>query len=423
MSDVVIKGGSVLTAEGVVSSDVLIRDGRIAAIAPGLDAADVIDAAGTWVGPAFVDMHTHLREPGEEWKEDVASGSAAAAAGGYTAVVAMPNSDPPTDSGHLARYIVERGREVGLVDVHPAGCISMGRAGEQLAHLDQLYDAGVTVFTDDGSAVADAALLRQAMDYLATRGGLVAEHAIDPSLSANGYMHEGAVSSRLGMHGIPAAAEVIVISRDLELAALTGCRYHVQHVAAGAAIELIAAGKQRGLEVTAEVTPHHLMFDERAVADADPAFKMVPPLRSERDRDALVDALRAGIIDAVATDHAPHASHEKDVPFEHAPNGVIGLEWAAAVVNTTVGLDQRSLFDRLSIAPAAIAKVTDQGRPLAVGNDANVVVFDPAAEWTPATTMSRSANAPYFGVLLRGRVMATLLRGTVTWRHLVEARA
>jgi dihydroorotase len=416
MGDVAITGGSVLTAEGVIEADVVVRRGRIAEIGTGLSGDEIIDATGAWVGPGFVDLHAHLREPGEEWKEDIASGSAAAAAGGYTAVVAMPNTEPPTDAGHLARYVAERGREIGLVDVHPAGCISMGRKGERLAHLDQLVDAGVRVFTDDGDSVADAALLRQAMDYLAARDGVIAQHAVDRTLAGSGFMHEGAVSSRLGMYGIPAAAETIVIARDLELAALTGCRYHVQHVAAAAGIDMIAAAKERGLAVTAEVTPHHLMFDDNAVAGADPAFKMMPPLRTAADREALVRALRAGIIDVVATDHAPHASHEKDVPFEHAPNGVTGLEWAASIVSTVAGLEQRAFFERLSVAPAAIAGLDRHGRPLAVGDDANLVVFDPALEWVPTTTRSRSWNAPYFGLTFRGKVVATMLRGRVTAR-------
>jgi len=416
MHDVTLRNGTVLTGEGVMEADVRIVDGVIAGIGEGIESDDVIDCTGCWVGPGLVDIHAHLREPGEEWKEDIASGSAAAAAGGYTAIVAMPNTDPATDAGHLARYIAERGREVGLVDVFPAGAVSIGRAGEKLSHIDDLLAAGVRVFTDDGDVVADAGLLRQAMDYIAARGGVIMQHAMDVGLSRGGYMHEGTVSSRLGMYGIPSAAEDVVVARDLELVALTGCRYHIQHVSTAGVVELVAEAKSRGLPVTAEVTPHHLMFDHNAVAGADPVYRMMPPLRSELDRGAVVEGLRSGVIDAVATDHAPHASHEKDVPFEQAPNGVIGLEWAAAVVLTTAGLDIEVFFDRLSARPAAIAQIDGHGGPLAVGGAANIVVFDPHADWTPNSVVSRSQNAPYLGKKLKGRPRHTILRGTVTSR-------
>jgi len=416
MSDVVLTGGTVLTPQGPEDGDVRIAAGAVAEIGTNLDGAAVIDCSGTWIGPGFVDLHTHLREPGHEWKEDIGSGSAAAAAGGYTAVVAMPNTDPPTDAGHLARYIADRGRRTGLVEVVPAGTVSLGRQGEKLAHLDELSDAGVTVFTDDGDVVADAGLMRQALDYLAGRDGIVAQHAVDTGLSRGGSMHEGAVSSRLGMYGIPAAAETVIIARDLELVELTGGRYHVQHVSTAGAVAMIAEAKGRGLRVTAEVTPHHLMFDDTALRAADPTYKMMPPLRSSEDRSALVSGLQSGVIDAVATDHAPHAAHETDVPFEHAPNGVIGLEWAAAVVNTIAGLDMVAFFDRMAEAPARIAGIAGHGARVAPGIPANLVVFDPSVEWVPSDTVSQSTNAPYFGVPLQGRALVTIFRGEVTAR-------
>lgn len=417
MSDLVLSGGTVVTADGATQHDVRIEDGRITEIGKHLDgAAVVIECDGAWVGPGFVDLHAHLREPGQEWKEDIASGSAAAAAGGYTAVVAMPNTDPATDAGHLARFIAERGRQVGLVDVVPAGSVSMGRRGEQLAHLDELWDAGVRIFTDDGDAVTNAGLLRQAMDYLAGRGGVVAQHAVDPDLAADGFMHEGAVSSRLGMYAIPSQAEDIVIARDLQLVQLTGARYHVQHVSTAGAVEMIATAKAAGLPVTAEVTPHHLAFDESDVAGTDPAFKMMPPLRSAEHRQALRLGLANGTIDAIATDHAPHAAHEKDVPFEDAPNGIIGLEWAAAVVNTVSALDPATFYARMAVAPAAIAGLDEHGRWPAIGGPANLAIFDPARDWVPDRTVSRSSNAPYFGMPLTGRVVATIFRGAVTAR-------
>jgi dihydroorotase len=419
MSELVLTGGRLVTGDGIVEADVRISGGVIAEIGSGLtpEGSDtVIECDGAWVGPGFVDLHAHFREPGQEWKEDIASGSAAAAAGGYTAVLAMPNTDPAIDTGHMARFVADRGRAAGLVDVVPAGAVSLGRSGQQLAHLDELWDAGVRVFTDDGDAVSDAGLLRQAMDYLATRGGLIAQHAVDPSLAADGHMHEGAVSSRLGMSAIPPQAEDTVIARDLRLAELTGSRYHVQHVSTAGAVELVAAAKAAGLEVTAEVTPHHLAFDESAVATTDPVYKMMPPLRSETDRDALRAGLADGTIDAVATDHAPHAAHEKDVPFEHAPNGVIGLEWAAAVFYTMVPLDPVSFFDRMSVRPAAIAGLADQGRLVAKGNRAHLTVFEPAHRWAPGHTVSRSSNTPYLGMDLSGRVVATVYDGSITAR-------
>ena len=413
-SDLILAGGTVLTADGPVEADVLIADGRIADIGTGLDGDERINCTGAWVGPGLVDLHAHFREPGQEWKEDVTSGSRAAAAGGYTAVVVMPNTNPATDAGHLARFVADRGAEVGLVDVIPAGAVSMGRAGVDLAHLDELWAAGVRVFSDDGDVVADAGLLRRAMDYLAARGGVISQHAVDVGLSRGGHMHEGAVSSLLGMYGIPAAADDVIIARDLELVEVTGARYHVQHLSTGNGVEMVAAAKAKGLPVTAEVTPHHLAFDHHAAEGTDPVYKMMPPLRSTEDRESLRRGLADGTIDVVGTDHAPHAEHEEEVPWEHAPNGVIGLEWAAAVVNTFAELDQEAFYDRLSVAPARIGQIEEQGLLLAVGGPANVTVFDPSVEWTPATTLSKARNSPYLGLRLRGKPMATIYRGTVT---------
>lgn len=412
----VLRGGLVLGPGGAEEADVAIADGRVVEVGHGLESDEIIECDGAWVGPGFVDIHTHLREPGQEWKEDIESGSAAAAAGGYTAVVAMPNTDPPIDSGHLARYVTDRGRSVGLVDVAAAGCVTMNRAGGRLAHLDELWDAGVRMFSDDGDVVADAGLMRRALEYAGQRGGVIAQHAVDTGLAAGGYMHEGPVSSLLGMFAIPSAAEEIVIARDIALVELTGARYHVQHVATARGVELIAAGKERGLPITAEVTPHHLAFDDTAVTGTDPAFKMMPPLRSAGDVAVLREALAEGIIDVVGTDHAPHASHEKDVPFEEAPFGVIGLEWAAAVVNELVDLNPVTFFTRLSVAPAAIAGFEEQGRWIEAGAPANLVVFDPGATWVPTSAVSRSQNAPYLGREMRGAVRCTLFSGVPTAR-------
>jgi dihydroorotase len=362
------------------------------------DGHEVLEADGAWVGPGFFDLHTHLREPGQEWKEDIASGMSAAIAGGYTTVVAMPNTDPVIDAGHLARQI----KRTEPIRVISSGAISLGQQGRQLAHLDDLWAAGVRMFTDDGHTVADAGLLRRAMEYIAQLGGLVAQHAEDPGLCRDGHMHEGSVSSRLGITGLPSAGEEVIIARDLKLVELTGCRYHIQHASTAGSVELIRSAKRAGLPVTAEVTPHHLVLDHRAVESMDPVYKMYPPLRTPDDVAALVDALRDGTIDAVATDHAPHAAFEKDVTFEEAPRGVIGLETAAAIVQASVGLDQASFFDRMAVAPAEVL-----GEPaglIGIGST-DVIVFDPNAEWDYQRPRSKSANSPWLDQALRGKVL------------------
>jgi dihydroorotase len=416
MNDLILAGGMVLTANGPEETDVRIRDGLIAEIGPGLEGGEAIACDGAWVGPGLVDLHVHFRDPGQEWKEDIESGSRAAAAGGFTAVFAMPNTDPAIDSGHVARFVANRGAEIGLVEVQPVGAITKGRAGKELAHLDELWAAGVRVFSDDGDVVADAGLLRQAMDYLAERGGVISQHAVDVGLSSGGFMHEGSVSSLLGMYGIPSAADDVILARDIRLVEMTGARYHVQHLSTATGVELVAAAKEKGLPVTAEVSPHHLAFDHGAAATTNPSFKMMPPLRSDEDREALRRGLVDGTIDIVGTDHAPHAAHEKEVPWEHAPNGVLGLEWAAAVVNTFTDLDQAAFYDRLSVAPANIGQMNGQGILPVEGGSANLTVFDPTIEWTPETTVSKSENSPYFGLPLRGKVAATIYRGRVTAR-------
>jgi dihydroorotase len=417
MRELLLKGGTVLSENGPSVADVHVAGDTVVAVGPDLAVTDaeILDCSDTWIGPGLVDLHTHLREPGEEWKEDVASGSRAAAAGGFTALVAMPNTDPPIDAGHLARFVVERGRVAGLVDVQPAGCITMGRAGEKLAHLDELRAAGVTVFSDDGDAVADAGLARRAMEYLAEIDGVYAEHCEDAGLVRGGHMHEGEVSARLGMTGRPVSAEEIILARDLTLVAETGVRFHALHVSSSVAVGLVAAAKAAGLPVTAEVTPHHLAFDHEAVVGTDPAFKMHPPLRAPADRAALVTALQDGVIDVVATDHAPHAAHEKDVPFEHAPAGVIGLETALAVAISYAGLDQEALFDRMSTAPAAIAGLERHGGPIAAGVAANLVAIDPEDRWVAGPGESRAVNSPFHGLELRGRARFTMHDGRITW--------
>ena len=415
---ILIRNGSVLTDAGITTTDVLIDDGRVSALGqldvP--DGAQVLDASGWWVGPGLVDIHVHLREPGQEWKEDISTGSRAAAAGGFTAVVAMPNTVPAIDSGHRAGFVNERGRQVDVCHVSAAGAITLDRKGLELAHLEELWEAGVRVFTDDGDTVADAGLLRRAMEYLAGRDCVIAQHAEDSGLAAGGHMHEGEVSSRLGMAGLSALAEETVVARDLALVEATGMAYHVQHVSSAGTVALVRDAKARGLNVTAEVTPHHLIFDHSEVESMDPNFKMYPPLRTAEDVLELRQGLIEGTIDAVATDHAPHTDSEQEVPFEEAPRGVIGLGTALAATLTATALDQGALFDRMSIAPARIGRLSGQGQPVAVASPANLVIIDPAAQWSPQRFASRSQNSPFVGMKLQGRIRATVFNGRVTYQ-------
>ena len=418
MSELLVTGGTVLGPDTEAVADVRIADGAVVEVGPDLaSSGEVIDADGSIVGPGFVDLHVHLREPGHEWKEDIASGSAAASAGGFTAIVAMPNTDPATDAGHLVRYIADRGREVGLVEVAPAGCITAAMAGTTLSHLDEMHAAGVRLFTDDGVTVADAGLLRRAMEYMEARPGVIAQHAEDPGLSRQGHMHEGAVSSLLGILGLPAVAETTIVARDLALVELTEVAYHLQHVSCAGTVELIRDAKNRGLAVSAEVAPHHLRLTDASVESMDSVYKMYPPLRTPEDVQALVAGLREGTIDAVATDHAPHAAHEKDVPFEEAPRGVIGLETAFSVVRSSVDLDPRTLFQRMSVSPAAIGSFPRHGRWVEAGAPGNLTVVDWDAQWTPERYESKSTNSPFTGMSLTGRVRYTIFNGEVTFAN------
>ena len=405
-------------------TDVLIDGGVIAAIGSGLDGDEVLDGTGCVLLPGLVDLHTHLREPGREDAETVASGSAAAALGGYTAVFAMPNTDPAADTAGVVEQVWRLGRECGLVDVVPIGAVTVGRAGRHLAELGAMADstARVRVFSDDGSCVADPALLRRALEYVRAFDGVIAQHAEEPRLTEGAQLNEGVVSARLGLTGWPAAAEEAIIARDALLAGHVGSRLHVCHVSTSGSVEIIRWAKSKGWHVTAEVTPHHLALTDDLAESYDPVFKVNPPLRTAADVEALRDALADGTIDCVATDHAPHAAEDKESEWGAALPGMLGLQTALSVVVETMvlagRLDWRGVASRLSEAPARIGSLAEQGRPIAVGEPANLVLVDPAARWTvePAALASKSRNTPFAGRTLPGRVRATFLRGRATTR-------
>jgi dihydroorotase len=409
---------------GEPPTDVLIDGGVIAAIGSGLDGDEVLDGTGCVLLPGLVDLHTHLREPGREDAETVASGSAAAALGGYTAVFAMPNTDPAADTAGVVEQVWRLGRECGLVDVVPIGAVTVGRAGRHLAELGAMADstARVRVFSDDGSCVADPALMRRALEYVRAFDGVIAQHAEEPRLTEGAQLNEGVVSARLGLTGWPAAAEEAVIARDALLAGHVGSRLHVCHVSTSGSVEIIRWAKSKGWHVTAEVTPHHLALTDDLAESYDPVFKVNPPLRTAADVEALRDALADGTIDCVATDHAPHAAEDKESEWGAALPGMLGLQTALSVVVETMvlagRLDWRGVASRLSEAPARIGSVAEQGRPIAVGEPANLVLVDPAARWTvePAALASKSRNTPFAGRTLPGRVRATFLRGRATTR-------
>ena len=416
---VVIRGGTVVDATGERAADVVVRDGAIVEVGPGADVprgATVLDAGGCLVAPGLVDLHTHLREPGGEDAETIETGGRAAALGGYTAVLAMPNTDPPVDDAAVALEVLALGRDAPCA-VAVAGAITVGRAGERLAPMAELAALGVRLFTDDGAGVQDAAVMRRALEYARGLHVTLAQHCEDDALAAGGHMHEGEWSSRLGVPGIPAEAEEVMVARDIALARMTGARVHFMHLSTARAVALVAAAKAEGLPVPAEVTPHHLTLTHAELVGYDPVFKVNPPLRRECDVAALRAACAAGTVDAVATDHAPHAPERKDAPFDAAPPGMLGLETALPVVLgalTTV----RDVLALMSWKPARIAGMArdqggDQGGPLQPGAPANLCVIDPAATWEvdPPRLASRSRNTPWAGRVLTGRVRHTLLYG------------
>ncbi|WP_255498129.1 dihydroorotase [Nakamurella sp. PAMC28650] len=410
---------------GETPLDLLLDGGIIAAVGPAAaqdpraEGAVRVDGAGLIVLPGLVDLHTHLREPGREDAETVRTGSQAAALGGYTAIFAMPNTDPTADTAGVVEQVWRLGVQAGLVDVHPIGAVTVGRQGERLAELGAMAAsaAHVRIFSDDGECVADPLLMRRALEYVKAFDGVIAQHAQEPRLTVGAQMHEGIVSAKLGMAGWPSVAEEAIIARDCLLADHVDSRLHVCHVSTAGSVEIVAAAKARGTRVTAEVTPHHLLLtDERAVG-YDPLFKVNPPLRTGSDVAALRAALVSGAVDIVATDHAPHASQDKETEWDSAKPGMLGLQTALSVVIGTMVhtglLDWRGVARVMSEKPALIGGLADQGRPVAQGEPANLVLLDPSAVWTVRgrEMASLSSNTPFEGMTLPGRVVGTFLRG------------
>jgi dihydroorotase len=416
LKSVLIRGGRVVDAGGERAEDVAVEDGRIAAVvADGSDlSADIVlDAAGCVVAPGLVDLHAHLRQPGREEAETVETGARAAALGGFTCVLAMPNTDPPVDSAGVAREVLELGRDA-CCDVRTSAAITVGRQGAQLTPMAELAALGVRFFTDDGNGVQDGRLMRRALEYARGLGVTLAQHCEDDVLAAGGAMHEGAWSSRLGIPGQPAEAEELMVMRDIALARLTGGRVHFQHLSTRRSVELVAAAKAGGLPVSCEATPHHFTLTDESCASYDPVFKVNPPLRTEGDVAAVRTGLASGVIDCIATDHAPHPQEDKEQPFDQAPPGMLGLETALALALTHLDLPIVDLLALLSWRPAALLGAADRhGGPIEAGRPANLCVVDPAATWTvdPAALASRSRNTPYAGMTLTGRVRHTLLAG------------
>ena len=429
-ADMLIRSAHVLDPRAGLDEprDILIRDGRIAELGtpeglPADDGVEVVEAPGRYVFPGFVDPHVHLRTPGQEYKEDIDTGTAAAAAGGYCAIVAMPNTQPTVDSAAVLGALIERAEHEARVPVGFLASVTRGLQGEELTEMADLRERGAIGFTDDGKPVVSAGMLRKALQYQRLCGGIVALHEEDPELSHNGVMHEGAISARLGLAGIPSLSESTMIARDAALARYEDARVHFQHLSAIESVEALAAAKDAGVgggRVSGEASPHHLIFTDEAVRTLDTRFKMNPPLRSERDRRALIDGLRSGVIECVATDHAPHAVHEKEVPFEQAPMGVTGLETAFAALYTELVLPGDLSLATLVERMTAGAELYELPAPrIAVGRRAGLCLVDLEARFTVGEGgyVSRSANCAFHDRTLQGQVLLTVAAGAVAYRR------
>ncbi len=425
--ELILRNGRVLDPGASLDAvkDIWIRDGIIVNPEKGFsESAEIVDVSGCWVVPGLIDMHVHLRDPGEEYKETIESGCRAAAAGGFTAVACMPNTNPVNDNGSVTSYICEEAKKAGFAHVYPVGAVSQGSRGVKLAEYGEMKEAGAVAFTDDGLPVHDSQLMRRAMEYSLSHDSLIMSHAEESSLSRGGCMNEGETATRLGLQGIPNAAESIMVYRDIVLAELTGARVHISHVSTAESIELIRQGKARGVRVTAESAPHYFMLTEEAVTGYDTHAKMNPPLRSRKDLEAVRHALADGTLDAIATDHAPHSVLEKDVEFNYAANGIVGLETALSLGLSLVREEVISplrLFELMSTGPARILAVS--GGSLTVGSPADITVIDPDKKFVfdAQKSFSKSANSPFSGWELQGRAVLTLLKGKVTHREALNS--
>ena len=430
MRPILIRGGRVIDPSRGTDevADLLVADGKVQASGRDLgrpDDAMIVEAAGKVVAPGLIDLHVHLREPGQEDLETVATGSMAAAAGGFSAICAMPNTDPVTDNQAAVGFIVSQAQRAAKARVYPIGAVSLGQRGQQLAEFGELVGAGAVAVSDDGKPVASSHIMRTALEYARTFGIPVADHCEDPTLAAGGAMHEGLVSTRLGLKGIPAAAEEIMVARDILLAELTGGHVHLCHMSTRGSVELIRRAKEKGLRVTAEACPHHFTLTHEACEGYNTNAKMNPPLREPEDREAIRQAIRDGTIDVICTDHAPHHYDAKEREFDDAPNGIIGLETALGLAVTelveTGLLSLADLVSRMSTTPARIFNLP--GGTLAPGAAADVVVIDPEQAWTvaPEEFFSKSRNTPFGGRRLRGRAETTIVRGQVVFAREVAA--
>ena len=412
MADLALRGGKVFGPKGFKRADVLIQDGRVIAVEKELPAKQELDARGCLVAPGLVDLHTHLREPGSEEAETIESGSKAAVLGGYTAVIAMPNTNPAIDSPAMVHEINALAKNA-LCEIHPSGAITAGRMGERLAPIKEMADLGVKLFTDDGRGVQEDGIMRRALEYSSDLQVRLAQHCEVESLAESGQMNEGKCSVKLGLTGIPAEAEEMMVARDIALSRLTGSPVHFQHLSTKGSIDLVRTARMQGINVTCEAAPHHFTLTEELLESYDPVYKVNPPLRTHQDRDAVKEGFQQKVIDAIATDHAPHAAHKKELPFEQAPPGMLGLETALALALSQLSITPEEVIELMSINPARIGGLSHQGEPIEAGRQANICVFDSTESWVvdAQKSASLSRNNPYDKMKLTGRVRHTIFHG------------